>query len=194
MGSGGDHIGVRQRVRVQTSGNQTGHVGHVDEQQRTDLVRDLAEAREVEGLGVGREASNDHLRLVLDGQALDFVVIDQAGVGVDAVLHGVVQLARGRHFGAVGQVTAVGQAHAENGVAGLQQGQVHGAVGRGTGVRLDVGVIGTEQLLGALDGQRLNLVDVFAATVVALARITFGVFVGQATALRFHDAFAGVVL
>ncbi|MNF91970.1 hypothetical protein D3C84_745950 [compost metagenome] len=94
----------------------------------------------------------------------------------------------------MGQVTAVGQAHAEDGVAGLQQGQVHGAVGRGTGVRLDVGVIGAEQLLGALDGQRLNLVDVLAATVVALARITFGVFVGQAAALRFHHALAGVVL
>ncbi|MNH16317.1 hypothetical protein D3C79_759540 [compost metagenome] len=131
---------------------------------------------------------------MLDRQALDFVVVDQAGVGVDAVLHSVVQLARGRHLGAVGQVAAVGQAHAEDGVTGLQQGQVDSAVGRRAGVRLDVGVVGTEQLLGALDGQGFYLVHVLAATVVALARVAFGVLVGQAAALGLHDALAGVVL
>jgi hypothetical protein len=60
--------------------------------------------------------------------------------------------------------------------------------------RLDVGVIGAEQLLGALDGQGFDLVHVLAATVVALARIAFGVFVGQAAALGLHHALAGVVL
>ncbi|MDR6356321.1 hypothetical protein Q3H58_002992 [Pseudomonas psychrotolerans] len=91
-------------------------------------------------------------------------------------------------------MTTVGQAHAEDGIAGLQQGQVDGGVGLGTRVRLDVGVVGAEQLLGALDGQLLDLVDVLAATVVALARIAFGVLVGQHAALGFHDALAGVVL
>ncbi len=61
-------------------------------------------------------------------------------------------------------------------------------------MRLDVGVIGTEQLLGAFDGQGFDFVDVLAATVVALARIAFGVLVGQAAALGLHYALAGVVL
>ncbi len=61
-------------------------------------------------------------------------------------------------------------------------------------MRLDVGVVGTEQLPGALDGQRLDLVHMLAATVVALARIALGVLVGQAAALRLHDALAAVVL
>ncbi|MCY1530662.1 hypothetical protein D9M68_658580 [compost metagenome] len=130
---------------------------------------------------------------MLDGQALDFVVVDQAGGGIQAVLHGVVQLAGGRHLGAVGQVAAVGQAHAEDGVAGVQQGQVDGAVGLGAGVRLDVGVVGAEQLLGAVDGQLFDNVDVFAATVVTLARIALGVLVGQLGALGLHDLRAGVV-
>ncbi|MNM49766.1 hypothetical protein D3C81_607770 [compost metagenome] len=169
-------------------------MGHVDEQVGTDLVGDLTEAWEIEGFRVGREPGDDHLRFALHRQALDFVVIDQARLGVDAVLHGVVQLARGRHLGAVGQVPAVGQAHAQNGVAGLQQGQVHGAVGRGAGVWLDVGVIGAEQLLGAVDGQLLDFIHMLATAVVALARVAFGVFVGQAAALGLHDALAGVVL
>ena len=37
-------------------------------------------------------------------------------------------------------------------LTGIQQRQVDGAVGRGTGVRLDVGVIGAEQFLGTVDG------------------------------------------
>src|SRR5690606_34658591 len=130
---------------------------------------------------------------IFDGQALDFVVVDQAGIG-DAVLHGVVQLARGGNAGTVGQVAAVGQAHAENGVTGAEQGQVDGGVGLGAGVRRDVGVVGAEQLLGAVDGQLLDDVDVLATTVVALARIAFGVLVGQYRTLGFHHRRAGVVL
>ncbi|MNW00662.1 hypothetical protein D3C71_1961870 [compost metagenome] len=76
----------------------------------------------------------------------------------------------------------------------MQQGQINRRVGLAAGVRLDVGIVGAEQLLGALDGQGFDLVDVLATAVVTLARITFGVFVGQAAALGFHDALAGVVL
>ena len=52
---------------------------------------------------------------------------------------------------------------------GCKQRQVDGHVGLGAGVRLDVGVLGAEELLGALDGQRLDHVDELAAAVVALA-------------------------
>jgi hypothetical protein len=129
---------------------------------------------------------------VLDRQALDFVVVDQA-VGVDAVLDGVVQLAGGAYRSTVGQVATVGQAHAQDGVTGRQQGQVDGGVGLGAGVRLDVGVVGAEQLFGAVDGQLLDHVDVLATTVVALAWVAFGVLVGQYRALSFHHRRAGVV-
>jgi hypothetical protein len=131
---------------------------------------------------------------VLNGESLDFVVVDQPGGDVDTVLHGVVQLARRRHFGTVGQVAAVGQAHAEQGIAGLQQRQINRAVGRRPGVRLNVGVIGTEQQLGAIDRQLLDLIHMLAATVVTLAGIALGILVGQAAALSLHDALAGVVL
>ncbi len=129
---------------------------------------------------------------MLLGQALDLGIVDQALL-VDAVLDGVVQLAGGGHGGAVGQVAAVSQAHAEDGVTGFDQRQVHGRVGLGTGVRLDVGVIGAEQLLGAIDGQLLDHVDVFATAVVALVGIAFGVLVCEHRTLGFHDRRAGVV-
>ena len=193
VGGRGDHVRVFQRARVDAGGDQAGDVRHVHEQVGTDLVGDGAEARPVDHLRVGRETSHDHLRLVLQGQALDFVVVDQALV-VHAVLHGVEQLARGIHLGTVGEVAAVGQAHAEDGVTRLQQREVHGLVGLRTAVRLHVGVIGAEQLLEAVNRQLLGDVHVFAAAVVALARVAFSVLVGQLAALRFHHRRAGVVL
>jgi hypothetical protein len=60
-------------------------------------------------------------------------------------------------------------------------------------VWLDVGVIGAEQFLGAVDSQLLDDIDEFAAAVVTLARITFGVLVGQNRTLSLHHGRAGVV-
>ncbi|MNM14001.1 hypothetical protein D3C81_242030 [compost metagenome] len=193
VGGGGHHIGVRQRIGVQARRYQARDVGHVDEQVSADLVGDLAETGEVEGFRVGGEAGHDHFRLMLDGQALDFVVVDQA-VGIDAVLHGVVQLAGGADLGAVGQVPAVGQAHAQQGIAGLQQRQVDRRVGLRARVRLDVGVTGAEQCLGPVDGQLLDHIDMLATAVVALARVALGILVGQHAALGQHHLRAGVVL
>ena len=192
VGGRGDHVRVRQRVRIDAGGDQARDMRHVDEQVGAHLVGDGAEARPVHHLRIGGEAGHDHLRLVLQGQPFDFVVIDQALV-VHAVLDGVEELARGVDLGAVGQVAAVGQAHAQDGVAGAQQGEVHGLVGLRTGMRLHVGVVGAEQLLDAVDRQLFGDVHVFAAAVVALARVAFGVLVGELAALRFHHQRACVV-
>jgi hypothetical protein len=61
-------------------------------------------------------------------------------------------------------------------------------------MRLDIGVFRTEQLLGPLDGQRFDGVDVFAATVIPATWVTFGVFVGEHGSHRLHHGGAGVVL
>ena len=72
---------------------------------------------------------------------------------------------------------------------GLQRGHVDGDVGGSAGVRLHVGVFGAEQFLGAIDGELLDFVGVFAAAVVALAGIAFGVFVGEDRAHGFEHGF-----
>ena len=95
---------------------------------------------------------------------------------------------------AVGQVAAFGQRHAHDGVARLEHGEEHALVGLRAGVRLHVGRFGAEQLLDAVDRQLLGDVDEFAAAVVALARIAFGVLVGQLRALGLHHGRRGVVL
>ena len=92
------------------------------------------------------------------------------------------------------EMAAVIEAHAEDGVARIDQREVGRGIGLAAGVRLDVGVVGAEELLGALDGELLGDVDELATAVVALARITFGVLVREHRALGFEHARAGVVL
>ena len=71
------------------------------------------------------------------------------------------------------------EAEAHDPVARLQQRVVDGRVGLRARVRLDVGVLGAEQRLRAVDRELLDDVDELAAAVVALARIALGVLVGQ---------------
>ena len=79
----------------------------------------------------------------------------------------------------VGQVAAMGEIEAEDGVAGLEHRHVGGGVGLGAGVRLHVGVLGAEDLLGAVAGEVLDHVGELAAAVVAASGIALGVFVGE---------------
>ena len=80
---------------------------------------------------------------------------------------------------AVGEVAAVGEVEAEDGVAGGEQGHEGGGVGLRAGVGLDVGVLGAEELLGAIAGEGLDDVGEFTAAVVALAGVALGVLIGE---------------
>ena len=84
-------------------------------------------------------------------------------------------------------MAAVGEIHAHVGVAGLEHGLERGEVGGSAGVGLNVGVLGAEELAGALTGDLLGFVDAVAAAVVTLAGIALGVLVGKARAHRHHD-------
>ena len=142
---------------------------------------------------IGAGAGHDQLGLVLAGQRGHLVEIDAVRVARHAVADEVIELARDVELHAVRQVAAVGQVEPQHGVARLDGREVDGQVGLAAGVRLHVGVLGAEQLLGPIAGQVFDHVDVFAAAVIAPAGIAFGIFVGQHAADRLHDGRAGVV-
>ena len=72
------------------------------------------------------------------------------------------------------------------GVARLEASQENGHVGLCAGVRLHVGPFRTEELLHAVNGNLFALVNDLAAAIVALARKTFGIFVGHYGTHGFH--------
>ncbi len=109
MRGGGDHISKWHRVGVDAGSDQTGNVCHVHKQECTDLIGNSAETWEIQHAGIGREASHDHFGFVLNGKPFDFVIVDQARVGVQAVLYRFIQLAGEVDACAVSKVTAMGQ-------------------------------------------------------------------------------------
>ena len=124
--------------------------------------------------------------LLGDGLLAHLVHVDAVVVFLDLVGGDLVELAGEVELHAVGQVAAVGQGEAQDLVARGDHGGERGGVGLRAGVRLDVGVLGAEQGLDAVDGELLGDVDVFAAAVVAAARVALGVLVGQDRALGLH--------
>jgi hypothetical protein len=94
----------------------------------------------------------------------------------------------------VGEVAAVGEVHAQDGVARLEGGHEDRHVGLGPRVRLDVGVVGAEELLQARQGEALHHVGVLAPAVVAPPRVAFRVLVGEDGAHGLEHGFGHEVL
>ena len=129
VGGGGDNVGAVKRVGMAAAGNQTGKMRHVDHQISSRFIGNLAETGKVYLPRVGGTAGDDQFGLMFFGQPFDFVIINQTVFFAYAVLYGVQPFAGNGNFGAVSQMPAGVERHAENGVTGLKQGNVNGGVG-----------------------------------------------------------------
>ena len=186
VGRGGHNVGVGDRVLVLAACYQTGNVGHIHHQHRAVAVGNLGQLLKVDGAGVGGRTGHNQLGADLRHLLGQRGVVDAAILGRDTVGDEVVVLAAHVHGGAVGQVAALGQIHAHDSVTEVQQRKVNRQVRLCAGVGLHVGVLGTEQLAGAVNSDLFHLVHVLAAAVVAVAGVAFGVFVGQHAAHGRH--------
>ena len=92
------------------------------------------------------------------------------------------------------QVAAVGEIHRQNFVAECQHAEIDGHICLAAAVRLDVSVLCSEELLRPLDGECFHDVHILAASIPPAAWVAFGVFVGEAGSLSFHDGAAGEIL
>ena len=155
---------------------------------------DVSQTLEVDDAGVSRRAGHDELGHDFLCLGLQLVVVNGMGVVLHAVGDEVVVQTREIDGRAVGEVAAVSQAHAHDGVTRLQKCHVNGGVGLRARVGLDVGVLGAEQLAGALNGDVLHHVHHVAAAVVALGGVALGVFIGQYRANGHHDGLGDHVL
>ena len=169
-------------------------MGHIGEEQGAHLIGNGAEGGEVPDARVGGGAGHDHPRPVLAGQRADLVHVDQVRLAVDVVRHEVVVLPAEVDRRPVGEVPTLVEAQPQDGVAALEQRVVDGHVGLGAGMRLDVDVLGAEELLRAIARQVLGHVDDLAAAVVATAGVALGVLAGQDRAHRLEHGQARVVL
>mmetsp|Transcript_24738 Transcript_24738/g.80923 ORF Transcript_24738/g.80923 Transcript_24738/m.80923 type:complete len:488 (+) Transcript_24738:17-1480(+) len=141
---GGDDVRVVEGGRHNLCCDEAGDVRHVCEQDRPDLVADLAHPRVVDVARVRRRAGDDELGPEDGGRLLQLVVVDDPSRLVEAVRHRG-EVARDHRDGAaslgleaVRQVAAVREVEAHQPVVRLQQGGEDGEVGRRARVRLHV--------------------------------------------------------
>ena len=113
------------------------------------------------------------------GESLEFFVVDALVLFANPVRNDRVELARKVQRMTVRQMAAVSQVHPQHGVAGFEQREVYAHVRLCARMRLHVGVLGSEQRLGATDCQRFHDVDKLAPTVIATSGIPLGVLVGE---------------
>ena len=173
--------------------DEAGGVGDVGQKEGADFVGNLAETDVVPVAAVRRSATDDHFRLDFAGFFGDFVHVYKTGCFLHAVEVCFEVLAAEVGRVAVAEVAAVGEAEAKGLVTGLKAAKKNGRVGLGTRVGLYVGVFGAKELAEAVDGQLLDLIYDFTATVVALAGVTFCIFVRQTAAHRVNNGLGGEV-
>ncbi len=191
---GSDELAVRNGGRVESGYHQSGDMCDIRHQQGSRLVGDLAKALEVENTAVGAGTANDQLGSVLTGDGGHLVVVNGLGFWVDPVRNDLEITPRVGESVSVGQVTTACQIHAHQGVPGLENREVDGHVGLSAAVRLDVDVLGAEQLPGALDRQALSHIHILAPTVIPPPRVTFGILVRHHAASSLEDRLADEVL
>lgn len=78
------------------------------------------------------------------------------------------------------QVSSVGKVESEEFVARFQCGHEDRHIGLCSGVRLHIGIFGTEYLLDTFDGELFGTIHNLTSAVVAVSGIAFGVLVGEA--------------
>ena len=79
-------------------------------------------------------------------------------------------------------------------VARLEACHEHSHVGLCARVGRHIGILGTENLFQALNGQILALVNALAATIITVTRITLGLLVGKAASHGLHNLVADEIL
>ena len=179
MSGRGNDVGVWNGAGVQTRGDKTCNVSHVNHQISADLVGDAAELRKVDHARICARARDYHFGAAFERQSAHLVVVDALGRGVNAVVDYVEIFARNIQLHAVRKMPAGGKAHRKHGVARLEQRKKDRKVCRCAAVGLNVGVLGAEKTAGTLTRQLFYLVNIGAAAVVAVSGITLGVFVGE---------------
>ena len=90
-------------------------------------------------------------------------------------------------------MATVGEIHGENFISQLQHAEIHSHVGLTSAVGLDISVIGSEEFLGAFDGECFDDIDIFAAAIPAASWVSFCIFVCQAGTLCLHHGLAGEI-
>ena len=169
--------------------NEAGNVRDIHHQQRAYLVRHLTELFKIELARIGACARDDHFWLMLQRQLTHGFIINLLCFLIHAVRNDIEVFARDINRAAVREMPAVREAHAEYRVARFEHRKIYRRIRLRARMRLNIRKLRTKQLLCALNRERFGHVNKLTAAVIPLARIPFGILVGQMRPHRVHHGF-----
>ena len=167
--------------------NEASDVSHVHHEVSTNFMSDFRETLEINRARVGRSTRNNDLRALLLRLLLERIVVNCLGLRVNAIGTDFVELAREIDRAAVREMTAVVEAHSQDFIARLDERKVGRKVGIRARMWLHICEVCIEKLACAVARDVLDDVDVHAAAVVPLPRVTLGIFIRANASHRLHD-------
>merc|ERR1712010_331452 len=203
LGGGGDDVSVVKGGLHDIRGHEPTDVSHVGQEPGVGLVRDLPHPAVVVEPSVGARAGDDELWPEKGGVLLQSVVVNQTGLLVEPVGHGLVVDAHGGDLLLVGlvavaEVAAVRKVERHDAVVGLEERAVDVEVRGGSGEGLDVDAplfgVQPEGLEGPLLAEALGHIDELVSAVVPRAGVALRVLVGHDGSEGLHDGLGGEVL
>mmetsp|Transcript_5554 Transcript_5554/g.15704 ORF Transcript_5554/g.15704 Transcript_5554/m.15704 type:complete len:304 (-) Transcript_5554:314-1225(-) len=203
VSGGGDDVGIVEWGLNDASGDKTTDVSHVGKKPSVRLVADLSHSSVVIQSRVGARSSDNELWSEEGGVLLERIVVDEPGLLVQSVWHGLEVDGHGTDLLLVGlvtvtEVTTVRQVKSHNAVVWIQERAVHVEVGRrpreGLHVHSPLFRVEPESLESSLLAKALCHVNELVTSVVSRTWITFRVLVGHDTSQSLHDGLACEVL
>ena len=152
VGSRSNDVGIFQWVVQKTCCNQTRRVSHINHEECTHLVGNLAHTCIIPLTAVGTTTTDNQLRFVFQSQLLHFVIIHATGFLVEVIADRVVEESGSVDVATMGKVTTVVEVQTHKSIARLQYCEQYGSISLCTRVRLYIGVLSTKDFLDAFDG------------------------------------------
>ena len=181
-------------MRCSPARDQPCDVRHIDHHQRSGFPCGLRDSFEVNRARIGACADDDQPRLTLARQPLQFFIVDRFSIFANAVRHEVVVLSGEVQRMAVREMSSMGKVHPHDGVSRLQHREIDRHIRLASGVRLDIDMLGAEQLFRALDGEAFNDVRELAPPVVTASWIALRILVRKHRPRSFENGPGGEVL
>ena len=91
-------------------------------------------------------------------------------------------------------MSALVEVHAHKCIAGLKDRKLDSKVCRCAGMRLNIGISASEELLGTLNSDCLDYIDHLTSAIIALSGISFRILICKRAAHSCHNSFACPVL
>ena len=184
MGRGCNIIGTGHRRGMDTCCHQPGNMGHIHHKEGINLISYCAKCLKINKTGIGTGTSHNHSGPVFMSDTLHFLHVDHACFLINSIRYEIEKLSREVDWTTMGEVSTMGEIHAQHLVAGVQCGKINSHICLAAGMGLNISIFRLKQFPGSVDCQIFYNIGIITTAIIALTGIPFGILIGEDRTLR----------